>query len=516
MADRLLSDDTLQRSDGDFSDGRTRRSGGNIYDDIAQRTGGDIYIGVVGPVRTGKSTFIKRFMNELVMDSIVNDYDKQRARDEMPQSAAGKTVMTTEPKFIPDEAVEVALGNNTHLKVKMIDCVGYIVPGAIGTEEDGEPRMVQTPWSDEPVPFADAAEIGTEKVIRDHSTIAVAVTCDGSIADIPRENYTAAEERVISELKEQDKPFALILNSAHPDDPDTVALGYSLEGKYGVPVALVNCMRMDSEDIRRIMELILFEFPVREIRVGYPEWVESLDPDHPVRRALNDTVRECGNKIKKISDIAPAFSDMSGNEYIESADINDIDLGSGSAGIGITLDGELFYRIMSEMTGIDISDEQALISTMISLAGTKRASDKLAAALAEANETGYGIVTPDLEDLKLEEPKIIRQSGGYGVKLRASAPSLHVIKANIETEINPIVGTEAQSEELVNYLMSEFEEDPEKIWESDIFGKSLHELMTEGLNTKLDHMPSEARAKLCDTLGKIINEGSSGLICILL
>ena len=275
-------------------------------------------------------------------------------------------------------------------------------------------------------------------------------------------------------------------------------------------------MNMDREDIRRIMELILFEFPVREIRVGYPEWVDSLDPDHPIRRALTDTVRERGGRIKKISEISPAFSDISGNDYFDSAEICEIDPGSGSAVLDISLDRELFYRGMSEMTGFDISDEQALISTMISLAKTKRASDKLAAALAEANETGYGIVTPDLEDLKLEEPKIIKQSGGYGVKLRASAPSLHVIKANIETEINPIVGTEAQSEELVNYLMSEFEEDPEKIWESDIFGKSLHELMTEGLNTKLDHMPADARAKLCDTLGKIINEGSSGLICILL
>ena len=488
----------------------------NIYDDIARRTGGDIYIGVVGPVRTGKSTFIKRFLNEVVMDAMVGDYDKQRTVDEMPQSAAGKTVMTTEPKFIPDEAVEVSLGTNAHMKVKMIDCVGYIVPGAMGIEEDGQPRMVNTPWSDEPVPFAEAAETGTEKVIRDHSTIAVAVTCDGSIADIPRENYIAAEERVISELKEQNKPFALILNSAHPEDPDTVSLGYELEEKYGVPVALVNCKRMDEEDFRRILELILFEFPASEITVRYPEWVCSLEPDHPVRRALCDAVRDCGGRINKISDISPVFSEMAKNEYFDSAEVSDIDAGTGSAVVDISLDRGLFYDIISEMTGYEITDEQALISTMISLAKTKRASDKLAAALAEANETGYGIVTPDLEDLTLEEPKIIKQSGGYGVKLRASAPSLHVIRANIETEINPTVGTEAQSEELVNYLMSEFEEEPEKIWESDIFGKSLHELMTEGLNTKLDHMPADARTKLCDTLGRIINEGSGGLICILL
>ena len=488
----------------------------NIYDDIARRTGGDIYVGVVGPVRTGKSTFIKRFMDAVVMDAITNDYDKKRTRDGMPQSASGRTVMTTEPKFIPDEAVEVALGTNAHMRVKMIDCVGFMVPGAIGTEEDGTPRMVRTPWSEEPVPFEQAAGIGTEKVIRDHSTVAVAVTCDGSIADIPRENYVEAEERVISELKEQGKPFALILNSAHPDDTDTVSLGYALEEKYGVPVALVNCMSMDEEDIRRIMELILFEFPVREISVTYPEWVCSLEPDHAIRRAITEAVRERGARIRKISDIQPAFADMSDGEYIESAEIDDIDLGSGRADIKVALDGDLFYRVMSEMTGFDIADEQTMISTMISLAKTKRACDKLAAALDEANETGYGIVTPDLEDLTLEEPKIVRQSGGYGVKLRASAPSLHVIKANIETEINPIVGTEAQSEELVNYLVSEFEEDPEKIWESDIFGKSLHELMTEGLNTKLEHMPSDARTRICDTLGRIVNEGSSGLICILL
>lgn len=487
----------------------------NIYKDISERTCGDIYIGVVGPVRTGKSTFIKRFMDSLVLPNIENEYAKQRANDEMPQSAGGKTVMTTEPKFVPEDAVGIKIGDSS-LRVKMVDCVGYIVPDAIGHIEDGSERMVNTPWSAEPIPFTKAAEMGTRKVIKEHSTIGMVVTTDGSIGEITRNNYIEAEERVIAELKEIDKPFAILLNSAHPEAEETIALAHELEEKYQAPVALVNCTRLDCEDIEGIIAMILEEFPVNEISVDLPKWIMALDNGHPVVKKLREAVLAAALSITKTGDIAKCFSEISENEYISTAKVKDIDMGCGNAVIKIELDDGLYYKVLSELTDLDIGDEESMITTMIELACVQKRYEKIAGALRDVEENGYGIVTPDIEDLNFEEPEIIKQTNGYGVKLRANAPSLHIIKANIETEINPTVGTEQQSEDLIKYLLNEYEEDPKKIWESNIFGRSMYQLVSEGLNSKLENMPMDARTKLANTLERIINEGSGGLICIIL
>lgn len=488
----------------------------NIYRDIAKRTNGDIYIGVVGPVRTGKSTFIKRFMESVVLPNIVGSYDRERAKDEMPQSAAGRTVMTTEPKFIPDDAVQISLSDNATLKVKMIDCVGYIVPDALGQMEDGQPRMVRTPWSDEPMPFKEAAEMGTRKVICEHSTIGMLVTTDGSIGDIPRDSYVEAEERVVSELRRINKPFAIILNSANPGSDAATELAYELERKYKVPVALVSCLELDSEDIRHILELVLLEFPVREMKITMPAWTAALDKGHWLKNSILTTVKECADNITKTGDIKNVLANITQNPNIAELNIKNIDLGSGCAEIEMRLDPALYYKIMGELTGFEITGEDKLISLMRELAAVKREYDKVSTALAEVNSKGYGIVMPDIDELRLEEPEIVKQSGGYGVRLCASAQSIHMIKADIKTEINPIVGTEQQSEELVRYMLREFEEDPRSIWESNLFGKSLYELVNEGLHSKLAHMPEDARLKLSETLERIINEGSGGLICIIL
>ena len=488
----------------------------NIYNDIAERTGGDIYIGVVGPVRTGKSTFIKRFMEALVLPNIADSYEKERARDEMPQSAAGKTVMTTEPKFVPDEAVAVSLDDVASMRVKMIDCVGYIVSDALGTIENGEPRMVHTPWQEEPMPFVEAAEMGTEKVIREHSTIGMVVTTDGTIGDIARESYIDAEERIVSELKAIGKPFAIILNSRDPNREESIALAYELEAKYGVPVALVSCIDLDAEDIRHILELVLYEFPVSEIRISMPSWFKSLDADHRVACSIAEDIRASADKIRKAGDIKDGFLPLCENEYVKRCAVDEIDLGRGTASVCVELDDALYYSVISELTGFEISDDSELISLLRELSEMKSRYDRVAEALDMAEEKGYGIVMPSIDELRLEEPEIVKQAGGYGVRLGASAKSIHMIRANIETEISPIVGTEEQSEELIKYLLHEFEEDPGKIWESNVFGKSLYELVGEGLHTKLDHMPEESRAKLSETLERIINEGSNGLICIIL
>lgn len=488
----------------------------NIYRDIATRTGGDIYIGVVGPVRTGKSTFIKRFMDTLVIPNIANTYDKERARDEMPQSASGRTVMTTEPKFIPDEAVEIKVADNATLKVKMIDCVGYIVPEAIGHFENGTPRMVRTPWSVDPIPFEKAAEIGTRKVIADHSTIGVLVTTDGTIGDIPRQSYVDAEKRVVNELKAIGKPFVVVLNSANTDKDESIKLAYALEEAYDVPVALVNCLELDADDIRHIIEMVLLEFPVREINISLPRWIQVLGDDHRLSVSLNESILKHAEDVKRTGDIKAAIDAIGENEYTSAARIVNIDLGTGTASAELEFSDDLYYNIMSELSGFDIPNEERLVTLLIELADIKKKYDKIAPALNEVNTRGYGIVMPDISDLKLEEPEIVHQANGYGVRLKASAPSIHMIKADIETELNPIVGSEQQSEDLVNFLLREFEEDPSKIWGSNIFGKTLHSLVTEGLHTKLAHMPDDARTKLGETLQRIINEGSGGLICIIL
>ncbi|MBQ7383862.1 MAG: stage IV sporulation protein A, partial [Clostridia bacterium] len=416
----------------------------SIYRDIAERTGGDIYIGVVGPVRTGKSTFIKRFMESLVLPNIGDTYSKDRARDEMPQSAAGKTVMTTEPKFVPDEAVTITVDDCASLRVKMIDCVGYIVSEALGTIENGQPRMVHTPWQEEPMPFVEAAEMGTEKVIKEHSTIGMLITTDGTIGEISRESYVAAEERIVGELKELGKPFAMILNSANPSSEESIALAYELEEKYGIPVALVSCIDLDAEDIRRILELVLHEFPVSEVRIKMPSWVSALEEGHKIRESVSRSVCACADKIHKAGDIKNAFGELEDNEYIKSCVIEDIDLGTGKAIVSVSFDDALYYSVLSELSGFEIENERELISLLKNLSEMKSRYDRVSEALAMAEEKGYGIVMPTVDELRLEEPEIVKQSGGYGVKLCASAQSIHMIRANIETEISPMVGTEQQ------------------------------------------------------------------------
>ncbi len=488
----------------------------SIYGDISRRTGGDIYIGVVGPVRSGKSTFIKRFMESMVLPNIKDGYARERARDELPQSAGGKTVMTTEPKFIPDTAVAIEMSEGETMRVKMIDCVGYIVPEALGTVEDGQPRMVRTPWQSEPMPFVTAAELGTKKVINEHSTIGMLISTDGTIGEISRESYIGAEERVVKELKRIGKPFAIILNSANPSDEKSIALAYELEEKYDVPVALVNCLELDAEDIKHILEMVLCEFPVSEIRVSVPEWMEALDGTHPVKASVCECIRKCAQRVEKVGDVRAAFESLGENEYISKNTVESVDYGTGCAKISIGCSRELYYRVIGDMTGFEITGEDQLVNLLREYAAKKSEFERVEEALSDAEEKGYGIIMPDISQLRLEEPEIVRQSSGYGVKLRASARSIHMIRANIETEISPMVGSEAQSEDLVKYMLEEFEEDPRAIWESNMFGKSLYELMNEGLHTKLEHMPEESRARLSETLERIINEGSSGLICIIL
>lgn len=488
----------------------------DIYQQIAERTQGDIYIGVVGPVRTGKSTFIKRFMDLLVLPNIENEYKRERAKDELPQSATGRTIMTTEPKFIPNEAVEITVDENLKLRVRMVDCVGYIVKGALGYIENNSPRMVSTPWFDHQIPFQEAAELGTRKVIKEHSTIGVVVVTDGSITDIAREEYIEAEEKVIAEMKSTSKPFVVLLNSTRPFDSDTAALREELEKKYSVPVINVNCAQMRIEDITTILEKVLYEFPICEIGVNMPRWIESLDDDHWLRVEMISAIKDSFANIKKLRQIKPCIPKFEEYEFIKKAYIDRINLGEGSALIDLTVADGLFYRILSETSGLEIEGEHRLITLMKELAEIKKEYDKVQYALHEVKVKGYGIVMPQMEELTLEEPEIVKQGGRFGVKLKASAPSIHMIRADIETEIAPLVGTEKQSEELVNYLLKEFEGEPGKIWQSNIFGKSLHELISEGLHNKLVRMPEDAQLKLQETLQKIINEGSGGLICIIL
>lgn len=488
----------------------------SIYEDIRTRTGGDIYIGVVGPVRTGKSTFIKRFMETVVLPNIKDGAEHDRARDEMPQSAKGRTVMTTEPKFVPDEAVEITVSDNASLRVKMIDCVGYIVPGAVGAEEDGEPRMVMTPWSEEEMPFERAAEIGTARVINDHSTIGILVTTDGTIGEIPRENYIEAERRVVEELKRINKPFAIILNSANPDTEEAVELAISLEQEYGAPIALVNCTDLSEQDIRKILELVLFEFPISEVGITIPRWIDSLPEEHYLRRDLYGAINSAAGTVTRVGEARDVFSALSENEYGIRLYPDAIDLAGGRVSLVAEIPEELFYRTLREETGFEIDGNESLIGTLRELSAMKREYDKLEGALREVRDTGYGIVTPSREDLTLEEPELVKQGGSYGVRLRASAPSIHMIRADIKTEVSPTVGSERQSEDVVKFLLREFEEDPGKIWESNLFGKSLYELVNEGICAKLAHMPSDSRIKISDTLRRIINEGSNGLICIIL
>ncbi len=488
----------------------------NIYADIAKRSDGAIMIGVVGPVRTGKSTFIKRFMDLLVIPNIENVYSRDRARDELPQSGAGRMIMTTEPKFIPNEAVEISLSENAKMNVRMIDCVGYIVNSAMGHIEDNSPRMVKTPWSDKEIPFSEAAEIGTKKVIREHSTIGLVVTTDGSITDIAREDYVEAEDRVINELKEINKPFIVLVNSVNPYSEKAKEVQAEIEKKHNVCVLCVNCAELDASDINNIIEKILFEFPINEIDINLPSWVDVLETEHRVKKTIYSRLAETVKKVHKISDSSLIVNAMKDEKDVSEANISKINLGDGTMECNIRIDDDLFYKILGENSGFEIHGKDTLMSLITELAETKKKYDKISGALREVYDVGYGIVAPTIDELSLEEPEIVRQGNRYGVRLRASAPSIHMIRADIETTVSPIVGTEKQSEELVHYLLNEFNENPTSIWETNIFGKSLHELVNEGLHNKLSKMPEDARFKLQETLQKIINEGNGGLICIIL
>lgn len=487
-----------------------------IYQDIAKRTDGDIYVGVVGPVRTGKSTFIKKFMEQFVLPNIDNEYKKERAIDELPQSASGKTIMTTEPKFVPNEAVLIKVQGNVKMKIRLVDCVGYLVNNAIGYLEDDMPRMVKTPWSDEEMPFEKAAEIGTKKVIEEHSTIGILVTTDGSITDIEREDYVEAEERVVSELKAINKPFVILLNSENPESEECKKLSEKLEEKYKSKVIRVNCTKITDMDMENIFSNLLYEFNIQRINIDFPRWVDGLEDTNELKENLYKNIKEIFENVCKLKDIDSCKNSLEKVDIINRVNIDNIELGTGEATIKVELNEDLFYSVLTDITGVCINNEGDLFSTISEFSKIKKQYDKIEYALYEVKEKGYGIVNPGIDDLILEEPEIVKQGSKYGVKLKAKAPSIHMIKVDTETEVSPIVGSEKQSEDLLKYLLSEFENDKQKIWESNIFGKNLHELVNEGLQNKLMRMPEDARHKIQETLQRIVNEGSGGLICIIL
>lgn len=487
-----------------------------LYEDISKRTNGEIYIGVVGPVRTGKSTFIKNMMNLLVIPNIDNKYKKERALDELPQSGSGKTIMTTEPKFIPNEACPISLSNNIKFNARFVDCVGYLVNNAIGHMENDIPRMVKTPWSEEEIPFEKAAEIGTKKVIEEHSTIGILVTTDGSFSEIDRDDYIPAEERVCKELSNLNKPYVIVLNSSSPSSESCINLAKSLQEKYNVSVIPMDCSKLNINNINEIFGKILFEFPTKQINITYPDWINALDSSHWIKRNISSQIKESFKNTKIIKQINSAVESIKSSEIIKSTSLDEINLANGISNISLKLDSSLYYKVLSEMSGTTILSEYDLFETFCKCARIKNEYDRIAPALEEVKAKGYGIINPSINELILDEPEMVKQGAKYGVKLRAKAPSIHLIKTDVETEISPIVGSEKQSEDLVRSLLSQFENDPKEIWNSNIFGRSLHELVNEGLQSKLSCMPIEAQSKLQQTLERIVNEGSGGLICIIL
>lgn len=486
-----------------------------IYQNIAQRTGGDIYLGVVGPVRSGKSTFIKRFSELMLLPHIQNEARRARANDELPQSAAGRTIMTTEPKFIPEKAVTIELSGGGSFRARLIDCVGYMVEGALGHEENDAPRLVKSPWFDHEVPFDLAAETGTRRVIREHATVGVVVTTDGSVADLPREGYCEAEQRIVEELEAIGKPYIILLNCAEPESDKAQQLAAQMAELYHHAVFPINCVTMTADTIDRLLQTLLYEFPVQEIAVYMPSWVTMLEAGHWLQSTVYSSMLAYAGGIRKMADVAGHRPQLD-CEYIVGTSLTGMDLATGTVRITATIAPDIFYKILGEQTGLEIVDEASLLPCVVSLARAKRAYDKIKSALEQVEATGYGIVMPSIDELTLEEPEIVRQGGQYGVRLSASAPSLHIMRANIHTELSPTVGSEQQGEELIKSLLADFETDPGKLWSTNIFGKSLNELVSEGVQAKLLHMPQEARNRLQQTLERIINEGCDGLICILL
>ncbi|MCG1023032.1 stage IV sporulation protein A [Sutcliffiella horikoshii] len=488
----------------------------DIFKDIAERTGGDIYLGVVGAVRTGKSTFIKRFMELVVLPNIGNESDKARAQDELPQSAAGKTIMTTEPKFVPNQAVKVKVDEGLDVNIRLVDCVGYTVPGAKGYEDENGPRMINTPWYEEPIPFHEAAEIGTRKVIQEHSTIGVVIATDGSIGEIPRRDYIEAEERVVEELKEVGKPFIMVINTVQPHHPETESLKRELCEKYDIPVIAMSVESMRESDVYNVLREALFEFPVLEVNVNLPSWVMVLKDNHWLRESYQEAVKDTVKDIKRLRDVDRVVGQFSEYEFIDRAGLAGIEMGQGIAEIDLYAPDDLYDHILKEVVGVEIRGKDHLLQLMQDFAYAKAEYDQVSDALKMVKQTGYGIASPALTDMSLEEPEIIRQGSRFGVRLKAVAPSIHMIKVDVESEFAPIIGTEKQSEELVRYLMQDFEDDPLSIWNSDIFGRSLSSIVREGIHAKISLMPENARYKLKETLERIINEGSGGLIAIIL
>jgi len=487
-----------------------------LYRDIAGRCDGDIYLGVVGPVRTGKSTFIKRFMELLVLPNIAEANARDRTVDALPQSGAGRTIMTTQPRFVPDEAVEIRLRDAATARVRLVDCVGYLIPGVLGLSEDGDARMVRTPWFDHDIPFEEAAELGTRRVIREHATIGVVVTTDGSVVDMPRSAYEAAEARVIGELKSLGKPFVIVLNARAPGSPEAVRLADALAEQYGVPVRAVNVQEMRAEDLNGVLESLLLEFPIREVRIQTPAWLTALAGDHWLGQSVMDSVKGAAARMRRVRDHALLKKALEENEYVEDALPVRVDLNDGSLEYRLGLKDGLFYRVLGEACGETIDGEAHLFELMKQLVIARREYDRVAGALAAARQTGYGVVTPGLDELALRPPELSRQGGHYGVRLRADAPSLHIIRARVETEVNPFAGSQAQSEELARTLREKMELGGDAIWDTEIFGKTLCDLVREGVNGKLARFPEDARQKLRQALEKVINEGSGGMICVML
>lgn len=485
----------------------------NIYADIAARTKGNIYIGVVGPVRTGKSTFIKRMMEELVIPNIADPYRQERARDELPQSGSGKTIMTSEPKFIPEEAVEISPDGTTKLRVRMIDSVGYMVDGAVGAEEDGVPRMVTTPWYDSQIPMTEAAELGTKKVMQDHCSIGIVITTDGTITDISRQDYIHAEERAIADMQETGKPFLVIVNSRHPNGDQANAVKHSIYERFGITPTVADCQALTKEEIARLFQDLLYAFPIAQLQIHLPRWMDALEFDNPVKSELFNALTESADHIRTLADAEPCLLSIKTMDTVSDLTFSNVDLATGIINCVITFPEKLFYEILSQRAGISIENDSQLLGLLTELSAVKREYDKISDAISSVNATGYGVVMPTAEEMKLEKPEIVRKNGSYGVRLKAGAPSIHMMRVDIDTEINPIVGDEKQSQDLVDYLRGE---DPDKLWQSNIFGKSVYTLIQEGLTAKLVRMPEDVRSKFRGTLTRVVNEGASGLICLIL